>query len=397
MADSAAILGEFNVYGDSGAVSALAEHLHSRAHVVHLIKGDLLKGSGAHDWKGGAAEAFKGALGELPKELDQLFDSYGKAGRVLKAYAHQLHAHKLKAHQLANKIQRARDVIKTATADLNAAQLKYDGAKGLHDLSTVDSFSKHQAAQDMAHASTAMTAASAKLSDSTGVISAALYEAATNRAEFVTAAKRCCKDMDAAGKLGIQNIHRHGVDAALHNLASVVSAILDGLGDLAAELSDLLDFGVILAGLLVVAAGIATIATDGAASPLLAASLDILSGVTTANIAADVAAVAAGKRPKSILIEDAIGLIGGKATSKLVDKAFPAGTYDEVKNALQNAADHETGHNQQYAAHLLNVFKGNVAAGTAARGAKISYALKKKLEKILAGCSSHSGSVPAHG
>lgn len=396
MSDSAAILGEYNVYGSSGAVSALADHLHQKAHLVVVLHDELLGKAKPSTWQGKASGAFADALGDLPMEMSKLFRSYGEAERALHHYAHHLHHHKLRAHELADKIAHANRVIGDAQDAKVKAQVDYDSAKGIRDSSLSYPESVTTAIKDMARAKTALNDAHTSIVHWEGVRSAAFAAAKENRATFVERAHDCCGRLDAASRHGIQNRTYSGVDKVVDGLESVVGFVWNGLGDILDELGDVLDIGTIFAGLLVVAAGIATILSDGAAAPLLEGSLEILDGAVTAKIAADVGAVATGKKDSSVLLEDAISVIGGKGASKAIEKAFPAGTHDEVKNALEAAARVPKGEKptpqQLYAQHLHDVFMGKAAATTAYKGAKLSHALQTKLEGLLAqACGKHSG------
>lgn len=390
--DGAAILGPSNVYGSPGAVRAIAHHLHSKAHVVGVLRDELFVNAQPATWKGAASDGFKSALGELPTELGKLFDSYGKAGGVLKAYALELQIHKTRAAQLADEIVHAGHVIKSAQDARVQAQVDYDSAKGIRDFPGSYPESVQQAVKDMAHAHTRLQDAHTSITHWEGARSAAKAAAIKNRASFVAAAETCCTDLGTASEVGIQNKYYHGLGAFVHELDSVVGVIWDGLGDVLDEIGDLLDIGTIFAGLLVIAAGIATILSDGALTPLLEGSIEILDMAVDAKVVADIGAVVTGNQKPGILLEDALSVIGGKVGQRIL----PRGSYDKIDNALVAAKDHGSDSQKLYAAHLLAIFKGDVNERIKIVAVDMTRELEKDLGELIAGadCSKHSGSVP---
>ncbi|HWB69312.1 MAG TPA: hypothetical protein VG518_04995 [Solirubrobacterales bacterium] len=323
------VLGGDAIPGDSGAVEAMASRLRNSANEVGSIQHRIGSVGLVGSWSGQAAGAFKSSLHELPGELSKLHSSFDAAAGALASYASALSDAQSKANWYARQIEEAESDLQGAQQRHSSAQSAVDSARRSH-MAASDPVSKASAQRALDSASGEAARASAAVEEISGKIDSLRSSAHTNHEQWEAAASACCSGLDAASHLGIRNSVGSWFDRNVtHGIpGKAVGAVASGVAWTFREGEELVEDvghwagrtwddvgklgGDILSGHLswadtravledakapLIVAGIgltvaAVVLTDGAATPLLVAEVDIAtagSAVATATALDDVA------------------------------------------------------------------------------------------------------------
>lgn len=223
----AAVLGDYAIPGDVGAVESVAARLRSIASDVHAIQGRVVRDGLHGSWSGHAADQFRHALGEVPGEIEKLGASFTMAASVMQTFAGELAECQRRAEWLAEKIEQEQSSQREAERRHERAQTELRAAERQHaGAADPVSQSRAQAAVDRAR-----TSAATARDDAHGhgeEISRRLREAASNRDDYERAVRTCCSGLDTASDLGIKNDAfgpiKHFVGAAAKDVAGFVAA-----------------------------------------------------------------------------------------------------------------------------------------------------------------------------
>jgi cell wall-associated NlpC family hydrolase len=105
---------------DDSALSALIGRFVDATRRASFASRGLAAAAAETVWTGGAADAFKGSIGKLPRQLDQVLNSYYGVRAALEAYQTEIDQLKLRWTRAVAAIEQAQGAYQTASATLSA-------------------------------------------------------------------------------------------------------------------------------------------------------------------------------------------------------------------------------------------------------------------------------------
>lgn len=211
-------MGEITIPGDPGGLSGLASQLGAAAGEVGAVQGRVAANGLGGSWSGGAAEAFRSSLDELPGELAKVAHAFGDAGHAISGFAARLTDLQQKARWYNQQLESARHDLAAAEARRSSAQTELRAAqqrqRAVHDPASL-----HAAQSAVGVGETRFGQAVAQVEDASARISRLEASAATLRDEYEQAVRACCAALDSA---------RHG---GSHSLLGWVGNQVKGMGE----------------------------------------------------------------------------------------------------------------------------------------------------------------------
>jgi uncharacterized protein YukE len=197
-------LGPFVIPGDPGALQAIAVRIRQIAAQVGDIRSRVESNGLGGSWSGRAADAFKSALGELPGELDKLYNSFSTAADAVTAYAGKVADFQSQANWLAAQLRQIEQEVNDAQSRQQSAERDFRSALNTRN-SASDPASQARAQSAIDGAARALAKAGADQEASQARGKSLMGTAESNWQDFQVAAQSCASQLQTASQLGIQN------------------------------------------------------------------------------------------------------------------------------------------------------------------------------------------------
>lgn len=184
-----------SIPGEPGGLHTLASQLLAAAEDMDAVRGRVdingLQGS----WSGYAADAFRGALHDLPGELGNSASAFAGAGNAVNAFASRLAEIQHEARWHERQLEDAESERQAVTARQQSATAELDAARLRHSLAT-DPLSLQTAKAAVDAGERAVGAALADLEELAGRITRLTQAANGLRADYEQAVYACCNALE---------------------------------------------------------------------------------------------------------------------------------------------------------------------------------------------------------
>jgi hypothetical protein len=208
---------------DPSEVVTLATVFGTVAAQAEQLSGNVVAGTPGGVWSGGAADAFRAALGKLPGELQKVIESYRQAAGALDRYEGELSSLQSQFRSIASQLATAESQLAGAQGALQHAQQAYDTASARTLLShpTMPLPSTFTASPSNPALQTAVDAASGAVGRAQGEISQLSGQGYRLLDEFDGARGAARGSVSSASAVSPQ---RSGWDSFLHDVGNFFGA-----------------------------------------------------------------------------------------------------------------------------------------------------------------------------